>query len=830
MRTNGSESHSNRRRRLVLSLVALGLSVTAILAFMLSPARRPARRTLEIELRVSAGSGAQLYWADARSGISDERSTRTAITQSGGLQPLRFVLPREPLTALRFDPTDAPGEVWIGRVRVLDSDGHTVASLNPASFAPAHQIASMKREGDLTHLVVTPDGRDPYVLIPVACLDGPAPWYSVTSVSPLALTLSVLGVVALLAAACATIGRDVWASTMGSGDGGHGADRGRVALWMAALFIAGFSAKLVLMHHHPVTMPFWDQWIAEAGLLYIPFNEGCLPWSTMVELHNEHRILFSRLLALGLLTINGEWDPRLQQVVNAGLHAFTAVLLAALFWLAAQRRRLDLFVIVSGLAVALPFGWENTIFGFQSAFYILLLFSVLALGLTAQSDAGSVRWFLGWTFALGAIFTTASGPFVSVAIGGIALARLVSTPRQWRDPALNLIAAGLVLGVGLAVASPPLPQHAHLQPATFGAYTAALSRNLSWPWVEDPQFVVVMWAPFVGMLIGFAFRRATATPLERMALGLGLWVLLQAGAIAYARGAQGQTPASRYMDFFSLSLVVNAGALVAMHYRAQPKVVVRRLAMAALGSWLLFAAIGLDELTRGRLSELNRWQPYWTAHEANVRRFILDDDLKTFGSKQPPSEIPYVDPGTLANAWLRHPYIRSILPARARQPVRVEPADITTNGFVRGGVYWRVSYDPQRPAWGSFTDLGHAAVGRFESEPIVGCGRFGRLRFDVAGYLGGPGHYLAVRELGSGRESVIRPPRMPQVGWAEATVACPSSSFVVVAVDQNTDSWFAFRAPVEIGWASELAEGLIRQSHKLLILGLGLSILALRWA
>jgi hypothetical protein len=830
MPSNGSEGRNNRRRRsLIFGLITLG-SAAAIVAVTLNRTHRPPQRLLEIELRASAGQVAQLYWADAGSGISDERSIRIPLNPAASPQQIRFALPRGRLTTLRFDPTDALAEVWIGRVRILDSAGETVRSLDPASFIPANQVASMKKEDDLLHIVVAPDGRDPYLLIPVDCLDRPAPWYNLTSVTPLALALACTGMISLILAGAAVIGRDVWSAAGSTADRDPKLRRRHIALWMAALFLSVFSAKLVFMRHHPVTVPFWDQWGAEAGLLYVPFNEGCLPWSTMVGLHNEHRILFSRLLALGLVSLSGEWDPRLQQVVNAGLHALTGTLLAAFFWLAAERRHLDLFAIVCGLVVSLPFGWENTLFGFQSAFYFLLLFSVLAIGLTSQSRAGSERWFLGWTFALGAIFTAASGPLVSVAIAGIALVRLLNRPKDWREPALNLIAAGLILSVGLVVASPPLAHHAGLQPATFAAYTAALGRNLSWPWVEDSQFAVVMWVPFIGMFVSFAFRRAGVTPLERMALGLGLWVLLHAGAIAYARGAQAQVPASRYMDFFSLGVLVNTAAFVALRSRVRGLEVGRHVATAAIASWVLFAAVGLDEVTRNRLAESNRSLNQWTAHETNVRQFILVDDVDAFASKEAPREIPFPDPRFLANAWLRHPYVRRILPARVRHPVRIEPSSLTNNGFAQGGVYWRVSYDPRRPAWGSFTDLGHAAVGRFESEPITGCRNMGNLRFEVAGYLGQPGHYLAVQELESGRESEVRPDRVPQVGWAEAFVDCPNRQFKVVAVDQNPESWFAFRSPVEIGWASEAAELLIRESRKLLVLALGLTVLAMRSA
>ena len=52
----------------------------------------------------------------------------------------------------------------------------------------------------------------------------------------------------------------------------------------------------------------------------------------MFGLHNEHRIFFSRVLALDLLVLNGQWDPRLQQVVNAGLQSVIAVLLQTMLW------------------------------------------------------------------------------------------------------------------------------------------------------------------------------------------------------------------------------------------------------------------------------------------------------------------------------------------------------------------------------------------------------------------------------------------------------------------------------------------------------------------
>ena len=46
---------------------------------------------------------------------------------------------------------------------------------------------------------------------------------------------------------------------------------------------------------------------------------GYWGWRQMFTFHNEHRIFFSRLLALTELVVNGQWDPRLQITINAVL-------------------------------------------------------------------------------------------------------------------------------------------------------------------------------------------------------------------------------------------------------------------------------------------------------------------------------------------------------------------------------------------------------------------------------------------------------------------------------------------------------------------------------
>ena len=200
-----------------------------------------------------------------------------------------------------------------------------------------------------------------------------------------------------------------------------------VAWWLIALFALTLGAKLYTIRELPAPVPTVDQWFAEPGTLYIPFAEGHLTWRAMFALHNEHRIFFTRLIDLFLLMVNGQWDPLLQTLVNAVFHSATGVLLAATLWLAVGRRRIDVVVVGCGLVLLPPFAWENTILGFQSQFYFLLLFSILALWLIWRSPPRTRSWAIGWVCALCSLFTAAGG-LVTVAV-----ATAFEIWRSWQD-------------------------------------------------------------------------------------------------------------------------------------------------------------------------------------------------------------------------------------------------------------------------------------------------------------------------------------------------------------------------------------------------------------
>ena len=673
---------------------------------------------------------------------------------------------------------------------------------------------------ELTRLSTTSGEFRSAALPTFNCWDRVGWHHTLQLVTPAALALVSVAVLALLAACVVTVLFDaVREGGRHSSESFPGRSPRHLAVVTAVLFFAVCSAKLVLIQHNPVTAPFWDQWDGEARVLYQPFGACSLAWAQMFSLHNEHRFFFSRVLALDLLIANGQWDPRLQQVVNAALHSCVAILLVAILWIAQERRRLCLVVVVVAATFVLPFAWENTLLGFQSGFYFLLLFSILGLWLTTRYSAPTGPWILGWLCSLCALFTGASGVLLPVAIVGVVVLT-AGDRRDWRDSRFTFGAAGVILILGLLTASPPLAYHEPLRAKTVADFAGAFGRNMAWPFVAHPQASFAMWLPTAVLLAAAAAQRARTTVAERFIIGLTLWVALQAAAIAYGRGAGAPVPAARYQDFLSLGLIANVIAAVLCVDRLGDAPTARRVAMTALATWFLVAGVGLYQLTSETRSALAGWRQRWVAQAASVRRFVVAGDLAEFISKRPVEELPYPDARPVAS-MLREPYFRRILPAAVREPVRVEQRPAIADGFVP-----LTSRDVMSRAWTSYTDRGALAMARFESGAIGPCQSGVYLQFDVDGHLGTGNSYLAVTTLQSGRTQRVTLPDAWREGPVRVRVSCPAGPYAIIAVDASPDGWFSFQEPVEIGRLSAMSERLIASSSSLLVGALIVGLLA----
>lgn len=653
------------RRHLVITSAVLGLLILLLLWGSSGTSSRGVQ-FLDVEIRASAGNIVQVYWANDFDFV-DENSIRLPLRPPlGDFQRLRFPLPLKGVRWLRLDPTDVGGEVSIRQMQLLDAKGKATAILSPESLHPFQQIASMTRDGDVMRVTTMPGATHAQLVASLSFLDRSLV-NRLSLVTPASLALVTAAILTLLIACVIVVGRA--ALTPEPGDSVP-LPRWQLLLWMGSLFLIVFSAKLLFMRENPVTAPFWDQWDIEASRLYVPYHEGGLLWRSMFSLANEHRVFFTRLLALDLLVLNGKWDPRLQQVVQAGMHAFTAVILITVLWLANKRRRLDLLVFIGALSFAPPFAWENTLLAIQSAADFLLLFSILSLWLVTSHQPRTGPWFLGWACATCGLFTFASGILVPAVAMSVLVLKWASDRDGWRDLAANGAVAGLLLALGAALASPPIAGHAFLRAKTLADFLTAAGHNLSWPFVAQVRLSLLMWVPVAVLLAGALWRRGRTTELERLASGLAIWVVLNAGLLAYGRGAGGAIPATRYMDYLSLGFVANTLALVALLDRTRHGTTVRRVGLVVLASWLVWVSVGVDSLVGKSMNDMTVWRPWFANHATHVRRLIVSGDPAPFMVQTPLQELPYPDPGRLTTL-LADAYTRDILSLGVREPAEI---------------------------------------------------------------------------------------------------------------------------------------------------------------
>ena len=770
-------------------------------AFVASRQFAPEGTVLEIEMRPTGGSAAQLFWTTTWI-FSEKESAAVPLHQRpGDYDRVRFPLPQYPLELLRFDFINGPGQADIRSMRVLDREGRTIRTIDPSILAMLSQIESIRRvpETGETRIVTTKDANDPMLLMRPEWLTKEPWWTSVRYVTPWSLAWIATAVAVIIATGLGFVGRDLTAGRFTMRDG----------LWIAALFCGVLAAKLALVDHYPMPVPFWDQWDGEAQTLYLPFAKGGLSWRVMFVLHNEHRIFFSRILATSLLAINGQWDPQLQILANAVLHSTTAVLLAAVAWISAGRRWLPAIVLIAGLVFAPPFALENTLAGFQSAFYFLVLFTILALWLLGTKPPGSRAWFLGWLCALCSIFTVAGGILTVGAIGALVVLRVAAEPRQWRAALITILVLAVVAGVSYAAMSPPLAYHAYLKAESTHAFVASFARNLAFPWINSPRRSIV-WMPIAAVAVVVLIRRLRSTPLEQLSLALGVWVVMQCAATAYSRGVGGGAPQSRYLDSLSFGFVANSLAMLALLEWSSTRR--WRTAMAgATAIWLAIGSFGIYQVSRQMIEKDGRSRSIWMQeYVRNVRHLIMSGDVATFGEKRGPMEVPYPN-APMLGGWLGHPYVRGILPAVIRAPLAVESAPGTDQAFTR-----TASPKDLLPVWDSYGATRAKNTGRFESLPTT-CVTYPYLRFEVAGNLRDSSMHLTLKDTVTGAETSVKPPLGTGSGWIGTSVRCPSHPFTVVASDGSTTSWFAFRQPAEIGWASVLAERTIQQWRMLAI-------------
>lgn len=449
------------------------------------------------------------------------------------------------------------------------------------------------------------------------------------------------------------------------------------------LLLTGATANFWIVSRYGNQTPFWDQWDGEGSGLYIPFFDSKLTISHFFAPHNEHRILPTRLLALSLIELNGLWDPILQMMVNAIIHVTVGV-----FFLLAFRQHLDARAY-SGLAIlvliitAVPFAVESTLMGFQTHFYSLLLFGLIAIWLMSRERSFSWKWLVGFAAAALSYLSLASGGLIFFASFLILLTKLIlrveGSRREWLGAALLL--------AGFAVAllmTPTIEGHAPLKAQSVSQFLHAFFRLSGWPlgglagwrFGSNIALAMVVYIPVVALMVScFRFRPAPNSIVWPI-LGMGSWVGLQLAAIAYGRAVGIEAP--RYLDIVAVGLMVNYISAALLSGTA-----VRKFVAAV---WAILVMVGLViHAVRVVPRELKIYQELSLAQEKNVKAF-LETGAFPLGAGDPPLTLPYPNPDRLAGL-LSNEKVRRFLPSNLQTaiPTTERPgAEAGTDHF--GGV------------------------------------------------------------------------------------------------------------------------------------------------
>ena len=359
-----------------------------------------------------------------------------------------------------------------------------------------------------------------------------------------------------------------------------------------AVFALVLAVQLWLVARVGTDIPFQDQWDMEGRQLYPAWRDGSWHAADLLRAHNEHRILWTRLLDLALFSANGQWDPLVQLAVSALVRAAAAALLA---WMMARALgRVGQWLVGGGVALAfLPHvAWENALWGFQSSVYFVILFSLVALALLVEPERSSGRLAGGLAAGIAALLAMGAGAFVPVVLLGLAGFRAVERRRfdaalAWEAaPALGLLALAWALRV-------VVPAHATLQAGSVGQFLNALGRALAWPHTGMPAAAQVLNLPLL-IIVGarLAGRRRAATG-EDFVLIIGGWSMVAAGAMAWTRGGGHEFDAGvtiRYVDFLLLLPIANAWCAIVLACEARGSR--RRFTQVLAGTWGVFLFVG----------------------------------------------------------------------------------------------------------------------------------------------------------------------------------------------------------------------------------------------
>lgn len=585
------------------------------------------------------------------------------------------------------------------------------------------------------------------------------------------------------------------------------------AFLVLALLVPIIMTRTYFILAYGSSSPFWDQWDAEVDNLLLPLLRGDLGFGHLVQAHNEHRILFTRLISLVLFKANdGQFDAKVEMLFNVIPHAAAVGAMAWVGLRTLQPAARPLLVIAVTLIAALPFGWENLIAGFQNQFFILSLLSVVTIWLSSADALGRNRLLAMVICATLSLFTMASGVFAAAAAAGLLIYRLVAQDIERRSglQALGLMLVIVVAGV-LTMPSAPHGDAFHARSMT--EFGRALLMTLSWPLRPRWISVLVLWLPTAILAVHLVFNLRHRFPIgrgERFAFAIAGWVVVQAVAMAYSRGVEvhnGVT--SRYTDLLAIGVINNVWLVLhaAFGARSTWRTPARALVPAVFFGWLVISSF---PIASSAWAAMEHRAQTGRNQEDILRRYLMDGDGVALS--QSPDLLPYPDADRIATT-LSTADAAGMMPAEIRRPLALRWDDCPE--LRRPGAFHGLPLDTS--AVGTYDPVtGDKHQLRCITPPFVVKG--GTLAFSLAGGAGTPG--LHAKLTGPEGEVLLARGRVPGDRWRAQILRVAPGLHHLELEDSHDGSWLAISRIVEVGPLTALRLWLTERTGRLMILAL----------
>lgn len=351
--------------------------------------------------------------------------------------------------------------------------------------------------------------------------------------------------------------------------------------YIASAFLIVFGVMLLTLKFYSIPVPFYDEWDAEASWLYRLYELGTLELADVFAPHNGHRLPLTRLTALALYILNGGWDPQLQMIINGLLHAIICSVLVSILICQNYFSNSALPFFATVILFAIPFSWLSILVAFQTQFYFMMLFSVLAIHYLS-----SEKYFAGYSYAALAMLSMTPGAFALPAIIAMILVDALNKRSITKTQLRHVFICSIVFLLFI-LALPVEPSAEAYKAQNLRGFVVTVLATVSWPFLIRDGIGILIYVPLTIFILRALFKE----PVPRFLLASGFFIILQILAIGYFRGQAGAIPPNRYWEILIVGLWIN-GMSLAYLVNFTSSQIVKLLALV----WLTIVAIGMNTI------------------------------------------------------------------------------------------------------------------------------------------------------------------------------------------------------------------------------------------